>query len=105
MRHRLLQLFAAFVASIAVHASATPAVPADAVVSSITQQVLASSATLGPLADAAGIVKIDASAIVSPANSVTINAAAMNTALAILGGAGAETGLPRRRRRESGNRA
>jgi phospholipid transport system substrate-binding protein len=51
MRHRLLQLFAAFVASIALHASATPAVPADALVSSITQQVLANSAALGPVVD------------------------------------------------------
>ena len=53
MRHRLLQLFAAFVASVALHASATPAVPADAVVSSITQQVLARSAALGPVVDTA----------------------------------------------------
>ncbi|WP_280155041.1 ABC transporter substrate-binding protein [Piscinibacter sp. XHJ-5] len=53
MRHRLLQLLAAFVASIALHASATPAVPADTVVSSVTRQVLAGSAALGPVADPA----------------------------------------------------
>jgi phospholipid transport system substrate-binding protein len=65
MRHRLLQLVAAFVASIALHASATPAVAADAVVSSITQQVLARSAALGPVADA-GKLKTLVGSIVMP---------------------------------------
>jgi phospholipid transport system substrate-binding protein len=53
MQHRIRKLFFLFVASVCLHAHATPAVPADAVVSSITAQVLARSAALGPAADPA----------------------------------------------------
>jgi phospholipid transport system substrate-binding protein len=49
----LLMLMAVAAAVFSVTASATPAQPADAVISSITEQVLAQSAALGPSADPA----------------------------------------------------
>jgi len=77
MRHRLLQLFAAFVASIALHASATPAMSADAVVSSITQQVLAQCAALGPGADAARLKTLVESIVMPSVDFRTMTARAV----------------------------
>jgi phospholipid transport system substrate-binding protein len=77
MRHRLLQLFAAFVASTALHASAAPAVPADAVVSSITQQVLARSAALGPVVDTAKLNTLVESIVMPSVDFRTMTARAV----------------------------
>jgi phospholipid transport system substrate-binding protein len=77
MRRRLLQLFAAFAASVALHAWATPAVPADAVVSSITQQVLASSAALGPVADTAKLNTLVESIVMPSVDFRTMTARAV----------------------------
>jgi phospholipid transport system substrate-binding protein len=53
MQHRVPRFLLAVVASVCLHAHAEPAMPADAVVSSITAQVLARSNALGPAADPA----------------------------------------------------
>ena len=77
MRQRLRQLLATFVASIALHASATPTVPADAVVSSITQQVLARSAALGPVVDTAKLNTLVESIVMPSVDFRTMTARAV----------------------------
>ena len=77
MPHRLLQIFAAFVTSIALHASATPVVPADAVVSSITQQVLAGSVALGPAVDTAKLNTLVESIVMPSVDFRTMTARAV----------------------------
>jgi phospholipid transport system substrate-binding protein len=77
MPHRILKLILAFVASASLHAYAAPAVPADAVVSSITGQVLAGSGALGPVPDPAKLKTLVESAVMPNVDFRTMTARAV----------------------------